>query len=257
MSAVDYTRVGTDELIQRFAETAKRAGSLWNDSLALTLTPEREQAAKDMQPIGAELRARKPTAKLRQLFEDKSPDVRCWAAGQFFDIDFEWALATLSGLNENITTREVLVLRQRVLEGPPPEPSVREMTIDQMVDCFKDACARCYATTRFLTEEEGGGNTMIAYNHISGELYSIAEELNTRGKLDALVPLLDDPLITVRQKAATYCLPVATDRALTALEAIDATRTWPENIFAGATLSKWQSGTYRPFVSGDQGLVNL
>lgn len=249
MSAVDYTRVGNDELIQQFAETAKRAGSLWNDSVPLILTPERKQAAQDIQPIGVEFRARKPIAQLRQLFEDKSPDVRFWAAGQFFDIDFEWALATLSGLNENLTTREVLALRQRVLEGPPLEPSVKEMTIDQMVDRFKDACTRCYATTRFLTEEEGGGTTMIAYNHVSGEPHAIAKELDARGKLDALVPLLDDPLITVRQKAATYCLPVATDRALAALEAIDSTRTWPESSFASATLSQWRDGRYRVFAA--------
>jgi hypothetical protein len=256
MKAIDYTQLSTDELIQQFAETAKRAGGIWNDSLPLTLTPARERAAQDIQPIGTELRARKPIAKLRQLFEDESPDVRFWAAGQFLDIDDEWALATLSGLNEKLTTREVLALRQRVLEGPPPEPSVKEMSIGQMVDRFKDACTRCYATTRFLTDEEGGGTTMIAYNHVSGEPYAIAQELNARSKLDALVPLLDDPIITVRQKAATYCLPVATDRALAVLEAIDATRIWPETSFAGATLKKWRDGTYCAFVA-DQRSVNI
>jgi hypothetical protein len=255
MNAADYTRMGTDELIQQFAEIAKRAGSIWNDSLPLMRTPERRQAGEDIQPIGAELRARKPIAKLRQLFEDGSPDVRFWAAGQFLKSDPEWALATLDGLNENLTTREVLALRQRVLEGPPPEPSVQKMTIDQLVARFKDACTRCYATTRFLTEEEGGGTTMIAYNHVSAEPYAIAKEMNARGKLDALVPLLDDPIITVRQKAATYCLPVATGRALAVLEAIDATRIWPETSFAGATLKKWRDGTYRAFVADDQ--VNI
>jgi hypothetical protein len=41
----------------------------------------------------------------------------------------------------------------------------------------------------------------------------VSNEQIAHGRLDALVPPLDDPLITVRQKTATYCLPVATDRA--------------------------------------------
>jgi len=247
MTAPNYAQMSTDELIRQFAETAKRAGSIWNDSLPLIRTPERKQAADDIQPIGAELRSRKPIEKLRQLFQDESPDVRWWAGGQFLGIDPIWASAAMSGLSANLTTKEVLAWRDRTLAGPPPGPPIKEMTIAQLVDRFQDACTRLYATTRFLSDEEGGGLTMIAYNHISGEPHQIAKELSARDRLDALVPLLDDPLITVRQKAATYCLPAAPEKALAALAAVRATKKWPEFWFVDATIDSWKKGTYQPF----------
>jgi hypothetical protein len=248
MSTDIYATMSTDELIQRFAATAKVTGSSWT---LVFPRPESKRKAlvKEMQAMGAELRSRKPIAKLRRLFEDEDRAVRGWSGAQFGSIDPEWAAATISGLAYKLTVTEVLALRQRVLEGLSPGPALKDLTIDQLIAAFKDACTRLYATTRFLSDEEGGGMDMIAYNHVAGDSYAIAKELAARGKLDALVSLLDDPLITTRQRAATYCLPVATDRALATLEAIKATQTWPEMLFASGTVNEFRNGTYRAVVA--------
>jgi hypothetical protein len=91
---------------------------------------------------------------------------------------------------------------------------------------------------------------MVAYNHVTGDSHAVAKELALRGKLDALASLLDDPLITTRQRAAMYCLPVASDRAVATLEAIGATQIWPEDSAAWWTLREFRNGTYRGVAAG-------
>jgi hypothetical protein len=243
MSEDMYATMSTDELIQRFADTAKRTGSGWTSVHA---RPEayRKALVKEMQAMGAELRARKPIAEIRRLFEDEDRDVRGWSSAQFHIIDPVWAEATDASLAYHVTVREALALRQRVLDGTPPLP-FKEMTIDQLIDAFKEACTRLYAATRFLSDEEGGGTDMVAYNHVAGDSYAVAKELAKRGKLEALVPLLDDPLITTRERAARFCLAIAPDRSLAALEAVAATQTWPETSGAWWTLHEFRHGTYR------------
>jgi hypothetical protein len=59
------------------------------------------------------------------------------------------------------------------------------------------------------------------------------------------VPLLNDPLITTRERAARYCLPVAPDQALAILEAISTTKIWPEDSGAAWALREFRNGTYR------------
>jgi hypothetical protein len=244
MSDDTYANMSTDDLIRRFANTARRTGSGWTGVFARP-EPVHKALVQEMQAMGAELRARKPIGKLRRLFEDEDHDVRGWAGGQFHAIDPEWADAAISSLAYKLTVREVLALRQGVLAGPPPRPPLQDMTIEQLIGAFKDACTRLYATTRFLSDEEGGGMDMAAYNHVVRDSYAIAQELARRGKLDALVSLLDDPLITIRERAATYCLSVVPDRSLAVLEAINATQTWPETSCAWWTVREFRNGTYR------------
>ena len=104
----------------------------------------------------------------------------------FISIDPVWAGAASSSLAYHVTVREALALRQRVLDGTPPGPPLKEMTIDQLIDAFKDACTRIYAATRFLSDKEGGGTDMDAYNRVAGDTYAVAKELAERGRLDAL-----------------------------------------------------------------------
>jgi len=247
MSADIYATMTTDELIQRFANTAKRVGSGWTGTF---LRPESERKAqvRELQAMGAELRARKPIAKLRRLFEDEDRDVRGCAGAQFHSIDPQWAKATTAGLAYKVTVREALALRQRVLEGPPPGPALQDMTIEQLINSFKDACTRLYATTRFLSDEEGGGMDMAAYNDVAGDSYTIAKELAARGELGALGSLFGDPLITVRQRAATYGLPAMTAQSIATLEAIAATKTRPEAMFDADAIREFRDGTYRGVV---------
>lgn len=243
MSNDTYANMSTDELIQRFADTAKRTGSGWTSVFP---RPEsvRKALVQEMQAMGAELRDRKPIAKLRRLFEDDDRDVRGWSGAQFSSVDPEWANATIYGLGYKLTVREVLAFRRRILAGMPPGPPLKDMTIGQLVDAFKDACTRLYGTTRFLSDDEGGGTDMVAYNHVSGDPLAVAKELAERGKIEALVPLFDDPLITTRERAAYYCLPIATDRAIALLETISATNIWPEDSAAHWTLWGLRHGTY-------------
>jgi hypothetical protein len=124
------------------------------------------------------------------------------------------------GLTRGLSTQEVLAWRDRILRGAPKRPRLDEMTLPQLLDRFIDACERCYGSTCFLTDEQGGGSDMRAYDKASGESYAVARELNARGKLASLVPLLDHTLVTVREKAGMFCLDIAPDKAIATLEAV-------------------------------------
>ncbi|MGA3309830.1 MAG: DUF2019 domain-containing protein [Xanthobacteraceae bacterium] len=257
MSAVDYAKMSTDELIQKFIDAAKITGSVFGlksrldkESLlqaALALHAGHSEArVQEMQALGAELRRREPIAKLRRLFDDQHPDVRGWAGAQFLSVDPDSATATLTGLSYNVSAREVLAWRDRILRGVPKRPRPDEMTVPQLVDRFVDACERCYGSTRFLTDEQGGGPSMKAYNKVSGEPYAVAKELNARGELATLVPLLDHPLVTVREKAGMYCLDIATDKAIAALQAISGVDSRHEAAEGSTILGLWRMGKYKP-----------
>jgi hypothetical protein len=257
MSGIDYSPLSTDELLQKFVETAKINGNIyglfalpyerWGQAVKDLHAKGSEAGLQEMQSLGAELRRRRPIGQLRRLFESHDPDVRGWAGTQFLSVDPEWATATMTGLVHNVSTREVLAWRDRILKDPPERPTVSEMTVPQLLERFVDACERCYGSTRFITEEEGGWPTMKAYNKISGEPYAVAKELNARGNLEALVPMLDHPHVAVRQKAARYCLRIATDKAIAALREIDVKDRSQESLEASWTLSEWAKGEYAPF----------
>jgi hypothetical protein len=248
MTATDYSQLTTDDLLQKFADTAKQVGWIFTaDKTKLLPTPQRAMLGQQIQALGAELRNRKPIEKIRELFVDEDPDVRGFAGGQFLSVDPEWADATLTGLFHKLTTQEVLAWRRRILQRRRQKPDLQKMSTTQLVESFVDSCERCYGTTRFLTDEESGGVEMTLHNKVRGEVKEIARELHRRGELQALVPLFDHPTITVRQEAAGYCLPVATEKAIATLEAVEATKDNPEFMAASFTLDRWRDGTYGPF----------
>jgi hypothetical protein len=248
MTAADYSQLTTNDLLQKFADTAKQVGWIFTaDKTKLLPTPQRAMLGQQIQALGAELRNRKPIEKIRELFVDEDPDVRGFAGGQFLSVDPEWAEATLAGLFHRLTTQEVLAWRRRILQRPSQKPDLQKMSTTQLVEHFVDACERCYGTTRFLTDEESGGVEMTAHNKVRSEVKAIARELHQRSQLQALVPLFDHPIITVRQEAAGYSLPVAAEQAVATLEAVEATKTNPEFGSASFTLDRWRDGTYGPF----------
>ncbi len=134
------------------------------------------------------------------------------------DADPVWAHAAFLGVLKHMTTRDVLNRRDRVLRGPPRLPALRDMTANQLVDRFIDACERCFDAARFLLDEDGGDFGGDVYTNTVGEIFAAARELKARGKLEALIPLLDHSCITVREKAACCCLEIAEDRALSILQ---------------------------------------
>ena len=246
MSIAEYSKLSTDELLNKFVETAKRAGTIFTWDKAIVLNPQLKALTPELQALGAELRKRNPREKLRELFEHSDPNVRGWAGPQFLSVDPDWATATITGLLRNLTTREVLAWRDRVLHGAPRRPTLSEMTVPQLLGRFIDACERCYGSTRFLTDEQGGGLSMEAYNKVSGEPYAVAKELNARGELKSLVPLLDHPCVTVREKAGLFCLDIATAKAIAALESLDGTDSRHEAVEGSTMLSVWRMGKYKP-----------
>jgi len=144
MTAAQYERMTTEELLDQFAELARRAGSvLGSRRLGREKRgPLPKDLVDQLHAITRELETRGPTTKVRELLQDPDPDVRGWAAGQFTMIDPEWANASFHGLLHKLTTKEVLALRERILKGPPKRPKVREMTVEQLVARFEDACER-------------------------------------------------------------------------------------------------------------------
>ncbi len=246
MISSDLSHLSTDDLLRKFSTIAQRAGSVFGtDSKKLEQTAQRENLVGDIQAVGAELRKRRAVDEIRTLLASANPDVRCWAGQQFLSIDPEWSTAAMTGLSENLTTAEVLAWRDRILRGAPKVPSLQDMTIAQLLERFVDACERCYGANRFLMEEQGGGLNREEYNKASGEIYEVAKELNNRSKLSALIPLLDDSSAAVRGKAGMYCLDIATENAVAALEALGDIGRCDEAVDAGMALMLWRMGALK------------
>jgi HEAT repeat protein len=116
------------------------------------------------------------------------------------------------------------------------------MSVDQLIDRFEDAAIRKYAT-RFLAPEDAPCDVELS-NRITCEIIDLVLELKSRKAVDRLLPFLDHPNITVRSHAATYCRAIATDRAVSILEAIAASHDPNEAGDAAYILDRWRSGDY-------------
>jgi hypothetical protein len=237
----DYSQCSTDELLQKFVDLARCIGKRrpGDDFKPILAGPE-------FPGIVGELRKRNPADRIRELYYDDDPGVRQFAGAFLPRVDWDVAIAALQSVAYDLTTREVLAWRDRIRRGPPKRPTLQEMTVPQLVSRFVDACERCYGTRRFLADEKTGGPNVKGYNKCSSEISSAARELHARGQLSALVPLMDHPFITVRQKAGLFCLDIAGEKAVATLEAVSASNQLPESSIAGITLSRWRSGRLRP-----------
>jgi HEAT repeat protein len=230
MSAKTYDSRSIDDLIDEYVRLATTLGSLWSRQFKpAEKTPERMQMSGELGAIGAELRARRPIEKLRPLFDHENVDVRFHAAWSFLEVDPDWAIAAISALGSDLSTKDVIALRARAKKRPPARPNLKEMSTDQLVARFEDAGIRENAT-QFL-----GGQF---------EPYDV--KLKSRGALLNLLPLLDHANVTVRNSAAIYCLDVAPERALPALEAISAGRDKTEAVSAWWALERWRKAQSQP-----------
>jgi HEAT repeat protein len=235
MNAKSYALLSDDELIEEFVRLAKSLSSLWTYWFNRPeKTPERDQMMQELRAVSAELCARKPIEKLRRLFDHENVDVRFRAAVAFMDVDPDWALATISGHKEDLSAKDVIALCARAKKRPPARPALKDMSTEQLVARFEDAGIRHYAT-RFLGDEFEPFDVKLN-NRIVGEMRDIVGELKSRDALAELLPLLDHSNITVRHDAASFCVPIAGERAIAALEAIEASRDTIESSRAGAEL---------------------
>ena len=111
------------------------------------------------------------------------------------------------------------------------------MSTDKLVARFEDAGICGYAT-QFLGGEFEPFDVEL-YNRIVGETRKIVDELDARGSLNELLPLLDHPNISVRRTAATYAISVAPDRTCPCSNPRSASRDSIEAPRASAALDRW------------------
>ncbi len=235
MNAKSYALMSDDELIDEFVRLAKSVSSMWTYWFNRPeKTPERDEKFRELRAVSAELCARKPIERLRQLFDHENVDVRFRAVWAFLNVDPDWATATMSALGADLTTKDVIALRARAKKRPSARPALKDMSTEQLVSRFEDAGIRRYAT-RFLGGENESFDVKLS-NRIVGEMRDIVDELKSRDALAELLPMLDHPNIAVRNNAATFCLSIARERAIAALEAIEASRDSIEQSSAGTTL---------------------
>jgi len=245
MNARNCESMSVDDLIDAYVRLATRLGSLWSRQFKpAEKTPEWLKTNEELKAVGAELRARKPIEKLRPLFDDENVDVRFHAAWAFLDVDPDWAIATISALGEDFSTKDVIALRARAKKRPPARPTLKEMSTDQLVARFEDAGIRKYAT-QFLGGQFEPYDVKLR-NRIVDEIRGVADELRSRDALANILPLLDHANITVRNTAAIYCRNIAPDRALPVLEAISAGRDKTEAVSAWWALERWRMAQSQP-----------
>ena len=211
MSAKTYDSMSVDDLIDAYVRLATSLGSLWSRQFKpAEKTPERVEMNEELKAIEAELRARKPIEMLRPLFDHENVDVRFHAAWSFLQVDPDWAIAAISALGTDLSTKDVIALRARAKKRPPARPTLKEMSTDQLVARFEDAGIRENAT-QFLGGQFEPYDVKLR-NRIVDEIRGVADELKSRDALASILPLLDHANITVRNTAAIYCLDIAPDR---------------------------------------------
>ncbi len=196
---------------------------------------------EELKAIETELRARKPIEKLRPLFDHENVDVRFHAAWAFLQVDPAWAIAAISALGSDLSTKDVIALRVRAKKRPPARPTLKEMSTDQLIARFEDAGIRENAT-QFLGGQFEPYDVKVR-NRIIDEIRGVANELRSRDALARILPLLDHANITVRNTAAIYCLGIAPDLALPVLEAIAEGRDKTEAVSAWLALER-RRGTF-------------
>lgn len=230
----NYSRMTTEELLRRFIEGAIRHAKY----PPIPLAPEAERIETEIVDVAEELRARKPLAALRQLFTHESRAVRGRAAGLFLGTDPDWAEATFDGLMQDMTTEEAMALRKRAERLPPEFPTAQQMSIAELVARFEDVGIRLIGA-KFIGDDDGQPDTNVR-NRLVRETTSVANELEARNALSALLPLLDHEKLMVRYVAAIFCLPIASAKAVPILEAMAASNDTLEASQAKHVLERWR-----------------
>jgi len=115
--------MNVDELIDAYVRLATRLGSLWSRKFKpAEKTPEWLETNEELKAVEAELRARKPIEKLRPLFDHENVDVRFHAAWSFLEVDPDWAIAAISALGSDLSTKDVIALRARAKKAAASAP---------------------------------------------------------------------------------------------------------------------------------------
>jgi HEAT repeat protein len=254
MTAFDYSELRIDGLIRKFIAGAQYVGAGWNMAgKPDRKSPEAIAVRQELYAIGAQLLACRALPEIFDLFDHSDRNVRMWAVGQFAKIDsarsscailgFGQRVASgIGGAGDDLTATEAMAFRRRALQRPPRRPKLSEMTVEQLVARFEDACIRQYGA-RFVSDARGWQD-IPTRNRIVSEISLIVGELHARDAVAALLPMLDHPNQMVRYVAATYCLPLATEKALPIIEAMAKGQNLREFYQASNTLDDWRRGIF-------------
>ena len=212
-----YAPADLDDLVELFVAYAKQVGSPFVSGPKPVLPPEQSASAvRDLHALGAELCFRKPVAHARSLFEHENPHVRGWAASLLTSIDKEWGMATFSAVMRNMSTREMLAMCRHARRGPPKKPKLKDMTVDELIERFKDSCRRDYAT-QFMGEGNVFWDEKLK-NRITLERNKVVSELKSRNAMSALQLLMEDADPTTRIKSAMACFDLHPERSIALVE---------------------------------------
>ena len=114
------------------------------------------------------------------------------------------------------------------------------MTVDQLVDDFVSL-----ALAQYDTDLDGD---VKRYNKLFREMRALESELKSRAgdQRTALIRLYDHPNPQVRLMSAKATLAVAPEQARRALEALAASKQYPQAGDAGMSLRNLDSGIFKP-----------
>jgi len=259
MTPEDYAEMGTERLLQLFADAAKKLGlgrifacisgaSPPDPGLVAMEKQQRRRLSEELLAIAVTLVARPPGPEAPSLFDDPDPDVRMAAATYASDLDEALAETTRKGVLTGCSATEVIAGRQRVWQPSPAQPSLQEMSDEALLARFQDAGERVTAC-RFIDWVHDAQDTKTR-NRILGELIDIRAEAEQRGMLARFAPFLDSSDPNVRFQAAIACRYVAPERSVATLEALKADRDPQIRAPAGWTLSRWR-GKYAAPADGE------
>ena len=225
MSERNAADLPVPDLVDEFRQLAVQLGSAWDFSKGperYRRTPERAARVARMNTLTPEMRMRAPADTLRALLNDTDDDIRAWAAMRFDEIDSDLAYSAIAGIRERVSTEEAQRLIEHARTAPPPRPTLTEMSLDELVARFSDACLR-----EFWTRHCGRDSDPLDVelrNTIIREIRGISAELRRRSACDRLIPLLESPNITERAEAARVTFEIAPERALRTLEEVAASK---------------------------------
>ncbi len=250
MTEEDYDALSTDRLLEMFVDAAKRF-RLGRSQLARlqylrdphapkldTDIEARRPAAEQLWATSNALYPREPIAAVERMLEDDDPDIRATAAGYLGGLSPELADAASKGFQAMLPTREVLALQRRARQAPPERPTLQEMSDDELLARFEDACRRERGANLLDTIENPDDKDV--QNRIVREVWDIMRQLKARGLLPRLLPLFSSDNATVRREAATACLRIAEAQAVETLEAIVRNDTY-DGFEAHEALGRWRA----------------
>jgi hypothetical protein len=225
MSDRNLADLTVPDLVGEFRQLAIQLGSAWNFNKGperYHRSPERAARVARMNALTPEMRLRAPAQTLKALMEDTDADVRVWASMRFDEVDPELAYAVIAGIRQGISPKEAQNFMEHARTPPPARPTLAEMSLDELVARFSDACLREFWARH--CGRDGDPLDVELRNKIDGEVDQIVTELQRRGACDRLLPLLESVNITERAEAARATFEIAPERALKTLEEVAASK---------------------------------